>query len=319
MINYAGHLYDQIPNLAYTTIRGYIDGVRHEIAVKTGTDVLKAQRAPELDLRYKMVMRAIRRQRSGPRLVRTAVTLGMMRQLTEHPDEWFATKSVSACTIKAAQCTAFFALTRIGEITSAKSLFDAARNMTRNDVKVHQDEQGRKFITVVIKNAKTAIWGEHQVIAVYETNDTLCPVKFVEQLLAEEKASNDAPMFMARNGDPLTRTAFVDITREVLKQYGHSTTSIMSHSFRKGGATRLALAGVPEYIIKAAGRWKSQAYFSYIEATTGIFAGITAAMISDISTKPEHEALSLIDDLKGDYAGESLSVHQLLASTCGSG
>jgi hypothetical protein len=116
MINYAGHLYDQVPKLAYTTIRGYIDGVRHEIAVKTGTDVLKAQRAPELDLRYKMVMRAIRRQRSGPRLVRTAVTLGMMRQMTEHPDDWFATKNVSARTIKAAQCIAFFALTRMGRL-----------------------------------------------------------------------------------------------------------------------------------------------------------------------------------------------------------
>jgi hypothetical protein len=37
------------------------------------------------------------------------------------------------------------------------------------------------------------------------------------------------------------------------------------HSFRRGGATSLARAGVQEHTIKKMGRWKSSAYQLYID------------------------------------------------------
>ena len=278
VINYVGFLYDQRPTLAYATIRSYIDGVRHEVAVNTGVDVLKAPFENSLDKRYQMILRAIRRQRSGKRLKRDPITL-------------------TAATVKAAQSLAFFALTRIGEITAAKTLFDAARNMTRGDVKIHRDSNGREFLSVRIKNSKTALWGQHQVIAVYATGCSMCPVAAIRHLTTVQPAPDNAPIFTLRNGDPLTREAFVTMTREVLRLHGHEASTIMSHSFRKGGATRLAMAKVPEYVIKAAGRWKSGAYFSYIEATTGIFEGVSRAMLRQTQSSPT-AAQQLIEEMK---------------------
>lgn len=297
VINYVGFLYDQRPTLAYATIRSYIDGVRHEVAVNTGVDVLKAPFENSLDKRYQMILRAIRRQRSGKRLKRDPITLTMLSQLLNHPNEWFNDKPASAATVKAAQSLAFFALTRIGEITAAKTLFDAARNMTRGDVKIHRDSNGREFLSVRIKNSKTALWGQHQVIAVYATGCSMCPVAAIRHLTTVQPAPDNAPIFTLRNGDPLTREAFVTMTREVLRLHGHEASTIMSHSFRKGGATRLAMAKVPEYVIKAAGRWKSGAYFSYIEATTGIFEGVSRAMLRQTQSSPT-AAQQLIEEMK---------------------
>ena len=86
----------------------------------------------------------------------------MLTQMNAQPDDWFNGRPATAATMKASQCLAFFALTRIGEITSSRALFDAARNMTRGDVKIHCDNQGREFLTVVIKNSKRQCGGSNK-------------------------------------------------------------------------------------------------------------------------------------------------------------
>ena len=37
-----------------------------------------------------------------------------------------------------------------------------------------------------------------------------------------------------------------------------------AHSLRIGGATALAYSGAPEHVIKALGRWRSDAYLRYL-------------------------------------------------------
>jgi hypothetical protein len=48
-------------------------------------------------------------------------------------------------------------------------------------------------------------------------------------------------------------------------------TRISSHSLRIGGASALAAAGVPDYIILDMGRWKSLAFLAYVRRTTQMF------------------------------------------------
>jgi hypothetical protein len=41
--------------------------------------------------------------------------------------------------------------------------------------------------------------------------------------------------------------------------------SFAGHSLRRGGATSLALRGVPDHLIKVLGRWRSDCYQRYLE------------------------------------------------------
>ena len=57
-------------------------------------------------------------------------------------------------------------------------------------------------------------------------------------------------------------------------------TRISSHSLRIGGASALAAAGVPDYIILDMGRWKSLAFLAYVRRTTQMFEVASYALLS---------------------------------------
>ena len=56
----------------------------------------------------------------------------------------------------------------------------------------------------------------------------------------------------------------IEVTRKLLKLLGYDDTQFHGHSFRKGGATSLAKAGVSDSVIQLVGRWASECYKLYI-------------------------------------------------------
>jgi len=54
--------------------------------------------------------------------------------------------------------------------------------------------------------------------------------------------------------------------------YNFDPTRVSSHSLRVGGASALAAAGVPEYVIKEMGDWRSLAFLAYLRATFHVFS-----------------------------------------------
>ncbi len=71
-------------------------------------------------------------------------------------------------------------------------------------------------------------------------------------------------MFCHIDGQPLTRYQFQAVLRKALQQCGIKADSFGTHSFRIGAATTAALNGVPAEEIKKMGRWRSNAFQSYI-------------------------------------------------------
>lgn len=54
-------------------------------------------------------------------------------------------------------------------------------------------------------------------------------------------------------------------------QFNFNVARVSSHSLRIGGASALAAAGLPDYVIKSMGRWKSDAFLGYIRSTSASF------------------------------------------------
>ena len=69
------------------------------------------------------------------------------------------------------------------------------------------------------------------------------------------------PLYLFQNSAFLTRNRVVDLLRRALPD----VPNINTHSFRRGGATALASAGIPAHIIQIMGRWQSNAFIKYIE------------------------------------------------------
>jgi hypothetical protein len=87
-----------------------------------------------------------------------------------------------------------------------------------------------------------------------------------DYLRARGPVDEDAPLFCDDRGEALGVTQLIRVTQHLLQQAGVADTSkYAGHSFRRGGATSLHLAGIPDSLIKVMGRWKSFAFARYID------------------------------------------------------
>ena len=90
----------------------------------------------------------------------------------------------------------------------------------------------------------------------------------------------EGPLFQFADGSPLTRSRFVTEFRRALSAAGVQAAAYTGHSFRIGAATTAAAKGIPDNIIKALGRWTSEAYQVYIRLPREQLASITPLLAS---------------------------------------
>ena len=89
------------------------------------------------------------------------------------------------------------------------------------------------------------------------------------------------------------RTAATDMT---LDQYGIAIAQVSSHSLRSAGAMALHLAGVPAHTIRLMGRWKSDAFLSYLHTQLSCF---TEGLSSLMSTSHTFTNVARVPSSKG--------------------
>ena len=64
----------------------------------------------------------------------------------------------------------------------------------------------------------------------------------------------------------------------MVSRLGLEMSRYSSHSLRIGGASVLAAAGLPDYMIQLIGRWKSLAFLTYIRSNLAMFSRAVAAL-----------------------------------------
>ena len=160
---------------------------------------------------------------------------------------------------KSVYCLAYYGLLRVSEVTFA-SVLQADRPLKLRDISFNRDAA----VLLTIRMAKNNQRGQPTIIKIpCMPDDSMCPVCLLRSYL-KLRSNQPGQLFIHGNGKPLTRSQFSSVLDKAVRGSEFKHEHIKSHSFRIGRASELASLGVDSDIIKTMGRWKSDAYKSYI-------------------------------------------------------
>ncbi|XP_066446920.1 uncharacterized protein [Eleutherodactylus coqui] len=160
-----------------------------------------------------------------------------------------------ATLFRAAFSLVFFAALRLGELVSASR--NKPGGLQFSDVLVGSDD-----VKIRIRKSKTDVYGAGEWLRIGALGTEWCPVRLVRDFMVHH--SGDGPLLVHAAGAPLTRYQFTAVMRSCLKSLGFAPNDFGSHSFRIGAATSAFVCGLRSEEVKRVGRWKSEAYRSYV-------------------------------------------------------
>ncbi|XP_077783917.1 integrase/recombinase xerD homolog [Podarcis muralis] len=159
----------------------------------------------------------------------------------------------------AAYAIAFFGALRVGEVVFEVSARGSTRSLLCEDVQLSETT-----VTVHIRQSKTDQAGKGVMVKLTASaQQGPCPVKDTRRYLYL-RPPGPGPFLVHEDGTPLLRHQFTRVLRKAIEACGLSSQEYAAHSFRIGAATTVAHLGLPADRIKEMGRWKSNAYKSYI-------------------------------------------------------
>lgn len=164
--------------------------------------------------------------------------------------------------------TGFYSLMRLGEMVVPDQL--AKRNFNKIIRRSSLKIDGTRY-QFLLPAHKADRFFEGNTILIQATNDApdALPImrQYVEQ--RDELFPNHPQLFLRQDGTVPARQFFMARIRQMLPG------DIGGHSMRSGGATALAIAGVPDNRIQAMGRWSSDAYQQYIRKHPALLQALT--------------------------------------------
>ena len=264
-------------NLAFSAINTYLYGIRNWQVGYGFPDPLKDSIGKPLR-RLERVLTGIKKLRPGATRDRLPITIDIMWLLVSFihkgcfgvpEDQMF----LAAITL------AFYGFLRCGEFTSpSTSAFSARRHLAVQDVTFYPTFNSPSYMTVRCKFSKTNPFGRGHTLYLFSTHTLTCPVAAMKMYLSLRKYDPHAPLLCLGDGTPLTCSKFVTMLHSVLQKLGFQPTIYAGHSFRIGAATTAAATGLPDYLIKALGRWSSECYILYIHTPRKSLQAATLSM-----------------------------------------
>jgi len=203
-----------------------------------------------------------------------AMTPALLTELLQQCEADTLTGAVLAC----AYTFAFVGLFRPGELTSRTPASPALSTLRLSDVVLLP--QG---LTVRLRTSKTS---QHRpiLVPVGASGGVSCPLAAFTRMLKLRRREGldchpDSYLFLLPSGRPLSRARFGrDLTE--LGRAQSPPLYLTPRSFRIGGATTLHLAQLPDHIIRAAGRWKSDTFMRYCRAPPSTLLALARSMLS---------------------------------------
>ncbi|XP_055357393.1 uncharacterized protein LOC129602411, partial [Paramacrobiotus metropolitanus] len=150
----------------------------------------------------------------------------------------------------------FFGFLRIGEVVPSLG----GHSLRLADISY----QNSKLI-INLRSSKSDQFRDGCRIYLSATDRSVCPVRAMRKYLALRRSLriSHTALFVTSDGSPVTRSAFARVL--ILATHGIPNSHLYTpHSFRIGAASCAAANGAPFQDIKHAGRWRSDAYTTYI-------------------------------------------------------
>lgn len=263
--------------LTYGTIRVYLHGV--------GTTHVELGCANPLEARivWRMFTAVKRLQGAQASKQKLPITAELLLQL----ERWQTVSTVPGLALRAAMWLGTCGLLRSGEfaIRNRSSNRLLRRHLEFLDAEMQpltgsSSWQRAACMRVHIAASKTDPFKQGADVLVSNAHAISA---MAEYLQARGNTLPDAPLFCNERAGPLEVGQLIKHMQMLLQQAGVADARrYAGHSFRRGGATSLHLAGVADSLIRVMGRWKSFAFARYIDVPFSriIAAGLQMATAS---------------------------------------
>ena len=128
-------------------------------------------------------------------------------------------------------------------------------------------------LEITLEKSKTDIYRQGNVVIIAKTGTDLCPVTILKRYLQKADISLCSEDFIFRSlvfhklnnnythskqNKSISYTRAREIVLNALQEIGLDKTKFGLHSLRSGGVTSAASNSVPDRLLKAHGRWKSE-------------------------------------------------------------
>ena len=218
--------------------------------------------------RFELVMRAIKKLHNPPAKQRLPVVNGILLQI----EPYVRRDTFNGKMLWAAFTFAVANMMRCGEFT-VNNTTDKPRLTLADASCGARSFDEAQCISLVLKSTKTSY--EPVVVRVLRTDAVTCPVRAIADYLNERhhrgfnaghEFKPDEAFFVTEDGTPLTRKYLSNkMTIFLQKARVPEWWKYKGHSFRRGGATTLLMAGVSDSTIRNMGRWTSWCYQLYVD------------------------------------------------------
>lgn len=166
----------------------------------------------------------------------------------------------------AAATLAFAGAFRMGELLcKTESTFDPDFDLLGKNITYSTDKAGKKTVHVVLKCPKESRNKVPTTVDIFQNDGPLCPIAAIAKWGVSFTEEPEMPAFRRQDGTPLTGAKMNTWLNKTLGKYTNKDIgNFTTHSFRIGLASELARQGFSDEEIKAAGRWSSRVFETYI-------------------------------------------------------
>ncbi len=193
------------------------------------------------------------------KLPRLPINLSLLKQLIHTINKLYT--GYNKAMFQAVFSLAFHLCLRIGELSVSNSVIKNVIYL--NQLTIAKKEGVPYKLVVHFQHFKHKRSKDTVTRAVSSTTDECCPVTLVLKYL-RFRGSKPGPVFLTPKGSPLRSSTVSKALATCLECLGLDHRKYGTHSLRIGGATQAAKCGASDAELRLLGRWRSNAFLTYI-------------------------------------------------------